>query len=487
MKFSLPYDFAPRPYQKRYMGYFDHGGKRAACVWHRRAGKDLTALNQTCKMAFERVGMYWHTLPTYRQAKKALWDGFTKDGKKTIDSIFPPQIVRRKNDGELLVELTNGSIVQLVGADTVDNLVGAGPVGVTFSEFSLTRPAAWDLIRPMLTENNGWASFIFTPRGNNHAKALFDVASKTKGWYAEKLTVYDTGLTYPSALDPYVTLSPDEMMEEARAAGMPDPLVRQEYLCDFTAALVGSVWGDLMEVLEKRGALEHFVHEVDGVFTSWDLGISDSTAIWFWRIKDGGIDVVDHYEAHGQPIAHFFDVMDGRETELTEKVSRELLYRMRGYKYAIRWVPHDARARTLQTGASILDQFIERYGTDGVSITPQLSLLDGIQAARWLLQRNVRFHPRTAKGIEALKQYHYEYDEDAKVFGTKPEHDWSSHSADAFRYVACAVRNSELIMKRVEDSERRVAPKVRATYEFTLDELHEWREEDLASMRERIG
>jgi phage terminase large subunit len=425
MRIVLPHEFTPRDYQRRYMAYLDNGGKRAVRVWHRRAGKDLTSLHQVCKMAHERKALYWHCLPTYRQAKKALWDGFTKDGKRIIESAFPSALVRRRNESEMLLELKCGSIVQLIGSDNVDTLVGAGPAGVTFSEYSISKPTAWNLIRPMLAENGGWASFIYTPRGNNHGRQLYDMARKTPGWDAELLTIHDTGAL------------PLSVLEEERSAGMPEALIRQEYLCDFSAANVGAVWGDLIEALEKAGGLDGFEHERDGVFTSWDLGYTDSTAIWFWRLRDGGVEFIDHYEAHGRPMSHYFDVLDSR---------REAL----GYKYVKHWLPHDARAKTLQTGESIAEQCVAQWGPSLVAITPQLDLLDGIQAGRWLLQQAVRFHPRASAGVEALKQYHYEYNEDAKTFGKKPEHDWSSHTADAFRYAAVVARMTEQAMRRVE-------------------------------------
>lgn len=434
--------FIPRRYQRRAMAYFDNGGTRAACVWHRRAGKDLVALHQTAKMAHERKGVYWHCLPTYRQAKKAIWDGFTRDGRRIIETVFPSQLVKRKNESEMFVELRCGSIVQLVGSDTVDNLVGAGPVGVTFSEYSISKPKAWDLVRPMLAENGGWAWFIYTPRGNNHGRALFEMALADPRWFAEMLTIHDTGALPLSILD------------DERKAGMPEALIRQEYLCDFAAALVGSVFGDLLEQAEKEGCLEAFDHAEDGVFTSWDLGISDSTAIWFWRIADDGVDVIDFYENHGQPISHYLDEIESRP-----------------YKYVKHWLPHDARARSLQTGASIVEQVAKRVGTGAVAIAPELSLTDGIQAARWLLQQAICIHPRCKDGVEALRQYHYAFDEDKKTFGKKPEHDWSSHAADAFRYLACVVRSSET-MRPKSTSKRK--PDIRPAHmAFNLNELWE--------------
>jgi phage terminase large subunit len=445
------------------MRYFDKGGKRAMTVWHRRAGKDLTAAHQTCKRAHQEVGMYWHFFPTFQQARRSIWEGYRKDGQRILENVFPGfsdpkrsgSIVARKNDAQMFLELKCGSIWRLMGTDRVES-VGAGPKGCVFSEFALCRPKAWDLIRPMLRESGGWGWFITTPRGNNHAKKLYDAATKETGWFRDTKTVLDTGLSYESNKDGRL-LSAVEMMEEEREEGMQEALIRQEYLCDWTAANVGSVWGDLVEMLERRGGLEAFGHERDGIFTSWDLGISDSTSIWFWRLKDGGVDVVDFYEAHGKPMSHYFDELDQRAE-------------LQGYKYVKHWLPHDARARTLATGSSILDQFISRYGAGAVAIGPELSLLDGIQAARWMLQQEIRIHPRCADGIEALRQYHYAYDEDRRTFSGKPEHTWASHAADAFRYIACVVRTSEAMTRKDREPEK---PAARPVSSITINELME--------------
>lgn len=439
----LPNDFEPRAYQRRYMAYFDGGGKRAMWVVHRRGGKDLTALHQTCKQMHQRPGAYWHVFPTAEQGRKAIWEGFRKDGKRILENVFPAAIRKSPREflpkAEMVVELKCGSIWRLMGSDKIE-VVGAGPVGVVFSEFALAKPSTWNLIRPMLRENEGWASFITTPRGNNHAKKLFDVAKSAPGWFCELQTLKDTG-----AYDFEKTIS------EERAEGMPEELIRQEYLCDWTAALVGSVWGDLIEALEKRGGMDAFEHPRNEVFTTWDLGFSDSTAIWFWRVDPtGSLDVIDHYESHGKPLSHYFDVLEER-----------------GYGYERHWLPHDARARTLATGSSILDQFNARFPGQ-VQIGPSLSLLDGIQAARWLLQQSMRIHPRCGDGVESLRQYHYEYDEARKQFTSKPLHDWTSHSADGFRYLACVAKVTRSLM---EKPKTQAAPPARKPDSFTLEEL----------------
>lgn len=439
MKIRLPNDFTPRPYQKRFMAYFDKGGKNAVWVVHRRGGKDLTAMHQLCKMAHQRRGVYWHVFPTFEQGRKAIWEGFRSDGPRILNNVFPPELVARKNEQQMMLELKCGSIYRVMGSDKIE-VVGAGPVGVIFSEYSVSKPRAADLIDPMLAENGGWQAYCYTPRGNNHGKKLFDRVKNDPSWFCEIQTLQET-----EAYDFDATIA------RARAAGRPEAIIRQEYLCDWAAANVGSVYGDLVERLENAGKLAAFDHPTDGVFTSWDLGISDSTAIWWWRVVDGGVDVIDYEQCSGKPLSHFFDVIESKP-----------------YQYIKHWLPHDARARSLATGSSVLDQFFDRFGRDSVAIGPAMSLADGIAAARWLLQRSVRIHERCGDGIEALKQYHYAWDEDRKTFSSKPEHDLSSHGADAFRYLALVAKvTSNLVKKEAKPT----APLARSMNSFALEEL----------------
>lgn len=439
MNIDLPNQFTPRDYQVPYMDYFDNGGRRAVWVVHRRGGKDLTAMHQTCKMAHQRRGAYWHVFPTSEQGRKAIWEGFTKDGQRIMEQVFPAAIRKSPREflpkAEMVVELKCGSIWRLLGSDKIE-VVGAGPVGIVFSEYALAKPSAWNMIRPMLRENEGWAAFITTPRGNNHAKKLADMAAKDPSWFYDLRTLEQT-----RAYDPEATMAAE------RAEGMPEELIRQEYLCDWTAALVGSVFGGLMpEVCE-------FEHPGDGIYTNWDLGISDSTAIWFWRVTGGVVEFVDFMEASGKPFSYFADAIDEK-----------------AYDYRLHWLPHDARARTFVSGGTVQEAAIARW-QGHVGIVPSLSLADGIQAGRWLLGQRPRFHQRCAEGVEALKAYHYEWDEDRKILGNLPVHDWSSHPADAFRYAAIVAKQAIRIAKPKPVPEE---PKVLSHAEsYRLDELWE--------------
>lgn len=196
----------------------DSGTKRAVLVWHRRSGKDKTAINFTVKESLKRVGTYYHILPYYNQGRKAIWDGIDKDGFRFIDH-FPKELRANTNEQEMRIELRNGSAWQVIGSDKIDAVVGTNPVGVVFSEFPLQRPEAWELIRPILAENGGWAIFVYTPRGMNHGWKLLQQA-KEAGWFYQTLTVDDTGV-----------IPKDVIAEEKKQ--MPQALFEQEYYCKF--------------------------------------------------------------------------------------------------------------------------------------------------------------------------------------------------------------------------------------------------------------
>lgn len=217
---QLPYHFIPRDYQLPVLlASEDPTINRFILIWHRRAGKDKTALQIVIKKMMERVGTYYYILPTFAQGKRIIWDGRDKDEFKFLDH-FPKELVKEKNKTDLSVTLKNGSMMQIIGSDKVDNIVGTNPIGIVFSEFPLHKSTVWDLFRPMLAENGGWAIFTYTPRGKNHG---WDILQKAKGnpkWFSEILTVDDTG-----------AISKDIIEEERK--DMPDGIFKQEYYCDF--------------------------------------------------------------------------------------------------------------------------------------------------------------------------------------------------------------------------------------------------------------
>lgn len=441
MNIRLPNDFSPRAFQQRAYAYFDGGGTRACTVWPRRAGKDVGAMHHTAKAMHQAKGLYWHIYPTAEQARKVIWRGMAAGGRRIMEWVFPKAIRKFPREwnpqGEMVVELKCGSVWSLMGSDKMD-IVGAGPTGVCLSEFALAKPTTWDLIRPMLRESSGrWAWIFSTPRGRNHLHKVYEQARQAgSGWFADLQTALTVGLTYASTRRPGAEIGPVEMMDEERLEGMPQELIEQEYMCSFEAALVGSFWGTALSLLASRGGLAPFTHDAEDVFTGWDLGRTDDTVIWWWRFGPMGVEVLDHYASHGQDVEHYFGVLEERA-------------KTHGWKYRRHFLPHDARARTLASKVSVLDQFLSKFGTGLVAMAPHLDLDDGIKAARsLLLKEGTRIHPRCSMladpardcdGVEALRAYHRQWDEERRAFRESPVHDWSSHTADAFRYLSVSV------------------------------------------------
>jgi len=225
MEITLPHLYKPRFYQVPFLKAWDNGIKRMFLVWHRRSGKDKTVIANMAKKVMERVGTYYYALPTYSQARKVVWLGADKAGMKFIDH-FPKEIVDSWNQQEMIIKFKNGSILQLIGADNIDRIVGTNPIGVVFSEYSLMKPDVWNLISPILRENGGWAIFIMTPRGTNHAWDLMQNIKNDPSWFCQVLTVEDT-----KALS-------TEQLAEAKAE-MPQDLYQQEYFCKFLDSGLG--------------------------------------------------------------------------------------------------------------------------------------------------------------------------------------------------------------------------------------------------------
>lgn len=222
---------------------------------------------------------------------------------------------------------------------------------------------------------------------------------------------------------------------------------------------VGSVFGEWITDLANAGRVSDFDHPSDGIITNWDLGTSDSTAIWFWRIGPEGVDVVDYYENSGEGAPHYMDVCDAREWGNKAEYVRHLL-------------PHDGANRSWQTGVSTRELMLKRW-PNKIGVMPQLGIADGLDAVRWLLEQPIRIHSRCAQGLKALRSYRFEFDETKQVFSKTPVHDWASHGADAFRYLAQTVKRAELMKKAKDKANEKAAPAIKNSWslekEFTTD------------------
>ena len=409
----------------------DSGGKRAVAVWHRRAGKDSTALNYTACEAIEKPGVYWHMLPTQRQARKVVWDGIDRKGRRVANQVFPREIVKKKRADEMQIELINGSIWQLCGSDNYDSLVGANPVGVVFSEWSLCNPAAWDFIRPILSENGGWAIFIYTPRGKNHGYKMAEMARKNPDWFYSRLTVEDTARDDGS---PVIT---SEAIQAERDAGMSEEMIQQEFYSSFDVAIPGAYFGKEIANARNDGRICFIpVEKHILTYTFWDLGISkgNSMVVWWVQAIGNEIRVINHYEKENEPMSHFIHVVQQFEQD-------------HGIKYGAHYAPHDIGVRDLITGKKRQDTARE-MGINFTMVDRTTDLNESIEAARRLFSRCWFDENRCDRGINALASYHREWDEKHQCYKDQPVHDWSSNSADAFRQMAQAWDDRLVLTKR---------------------------------------
>lgn len=406
----MPHRFLPRPYQLPLLKALDNGIKRAVHVWHRRSGKEKTDLNIVAKKMFERVGAYYYVFPSYRQASRVLWEGMDKDGFKFMEHI-PTELRKRTDQTKMFIETLNGSTFQLIGSDNIDSIVGANPIGVVFSEFSLQDPQAWDYIRPILAENGGWAIFNFTPRGKNHAYDLLEYAKTDATWFWQVLTARDTGAIAPEVLE--------QERKEIVAKNGDDSIFEQEYMCSFEASIQGSYYGQQLAQALTDGRIKSVPYDPAlKVDTWWDLGVGDAMAIWFTQSVGREVHCIDYLESEGEGVPYYIAALQ-----------------QKGYVYGEHYWPHDGEARELSTGVS-RKETAEKLGLRPINIVENIGLEDGIQATRLILTRCWFDAEKCKRGIDALKSYHKEYDEKRQCYKDKPEHDWSSHCADAIRYLA---------------------------------------------------
>lgn len=380
---------------------------RWACiVAHRRAGKTVACINDLIRRAIvdgKEHGRYAYVAPYYSQAKAVAWDYLLR---------YSEPVRTTANASELWVELLNGARIRLFGADNPDALRGLYLDGVIMDEVADMRPRVWgEIIRPLLSDRQGWAVFIGTPKGKNEFWSIWQQANRSPDWMAVMLRASETGIVAASELnDAAVTMTEDQY--------------QQEFECSFEAALLGAYYGREINQLRADGRFKRVEYDqAIPVHTAWDLGYSDDTAIWWYQVVRGEVHILEHHSSSGQDMDHYIG-----------------LVRSKPYKYGIHHLPHDARAKTLASGGkSIQEQMAKAFGWGCIRIVPELSVQDGIQAVRLMFPR-CWFDVATEEGLETLAQYQREYDEEKKAFRDKPRHDWTSHTADAFRMLAVAWR-----------------------------------------------
>lgn len=348
-----------------------------------------------------------YVAPLYAQAKDVAW-AYLKKFTAPIPGVTA-------HEQELRVDLPGGGRIRLYGADNYERLRGIYLDGVVLDEVGDMDPRAWsEVIRPALADRKGWAVFIGTPKGRNHFADVWKQAQDNPDWYSLMLKASQTGIVSP------------EELADARASGMSEDQYNQEFECSFDAAVVGAYYGKLIERAENEGRIGNVPWEPNvPVETWWDLGIDDSTAIWFVQAIGREIRVIDYYEMSGVGLEHYAKVLKEKD-----------------YVYSRHILPHDVEVRELSTGKSRF-AFLAGLGIKG-TVARKHSVEDGINSVRSILSRCWFDKTRCARGVEALRQYRQDWDDKLKAFKGRPLHDWTSHGSDAFRYGAYTVRPAEV-------------------------------------------
>jgi phage terminase large subunit len=402
-------DIRRSPYTPRAQVLDFHGRwqKRAVLVFHRRAGKTVACINDLIDKAIQcelDMPMFGYICPLYKQAKRVAWRYL---------KYYAKDITAKVMESELSVELINGSTICLFGADNPDALRGMYFDGVILDEYGDMAPQTWsEVISPTLLDRDGWAVFIGTPKGPNHFRDLWKRAVLHPKWFTKMLRASESGI-----------LTDAQLEAERDTPGSDENTYRQEFECDFEAAIRGAYYGETLNKLEAQGHMGSFPYDPElPVLTAWDIGHTDDTSIWFFQTNGKEFKQIDFFTASGYSV-------DSIVSMLREK----------GYPIGTCYLPHDAKNKSFQTGKSTLELLVEAGLS--VRIVAKLSVQDGIQAVRKTLP-NVYFNidnEDVRNGLDALRMYQREWDDKNKRFKESPKHDWSSNPADAFRYFACAM------------------------------------------------
>ncbi len=426
------FNYEPRP---PFIPFHNRRQRQACLVIHRQAGKTVSIVNDLiigcleCVLPAPRLA---YVAPFRDQAKRVAWD--------YLKYYSQPFAAGRPNESELTVPMPRGGKISLFGADNADALRGLYHDGIALDEYGDFKPSVFgNVIQPTLAARNGWLVVAGTPKGRNEFWRVRDNARRDQDeWFFLELRASESGL-----------LS-NVYLEKTRKILTPEQFA-QEYECDFAAALPGAYFGKEMVEAERKGRILRVEYDkAIPVFTAWDIGYRDDTAIWFYQVVRDEIHVIDYHASSGQSVEFYAN-----------------LIKEKNFRYERHWLPHDARAKTLASGGkSIIEQLAEHLGLANLAIVPNLDIQDGIQAARIAIRHSWFDEQKCAEGLEALRQYQREYDEDKKAFRERPRHDWTSHPADAFRMLAVAWRERvEEVKPKVEMRGVMVGPQNRVTLE----------------------
>lgn len=421
-------EFTLRHYQVPIRRALQDGKRRIIAILPRRAGKDLACWNLLIREAMKKPAIYWMIYPTYSMGRKILWDGLTNDGKSFI-SYIPKELIKSIHQQEMKIRLVNESVIQIQGSDSPDRLVGANCYGAVFSEYALQDPIVYQqIVRPMLTANNGFAIFISTPRGKaNHLWELWNIAqSNQEHWYSYLMTVEQTG---------HIPIA--EIKRLIDSGEMEESLAKQEFYCDFSRGVEGSFYGAYLDKARLTGRIGHVPHEPGLlVHTAMDIGVNDATTIIWYQIAGQTVRVINCYSNHDLGLDHYVEILHREKDKW-------------GYKMGKYFAPHDIKVREFGAGAITRYEQARQMGIN-FSLLEQIGLQEGINNV-WMNFQKIYIDDSQCKSlIDALENYRREWDEQRKVHKPNPLKTWANHYADAFRYMVqslplCNMQNTKPI------------------------------------------
>lgn len=392
-----------RQYQKPLIAYMRAGGRKAVWVAHRRSGKDVTCWQYIVEASIETVGTYFYCLPEFTHARRVIWEGMLNEGQRFV-SLIPPEFVKSKNESQMKIELVNNSIIQLVGSDQYDRLVGTNPKGIVFSEYSITHPMAWQILRPILAANGGWVIFNGTPRGKNHFHDILCQAKADSDWFWSVDTVGTTNVLTQETL-------------EKEKSEMDIDIFNQEYHCSFDAASKGAYYSEQIMLMREQNRICKVPYDPKlMVYTAFDPGDA-VTSIVFFQVLGKEIRYIDSEEFYSPSTEHIF-------TTLTQKK----------YKYAKHFLPFDATVNKMALGMSFSAQLASMGLKDIQPLPQQQSKLEGIKLVQSKFAGMWIDASLEKKLVEPLSNYAPKFSETRNTYSQEPEHNWASHMSDAVRY-----------------------------------------------------
>ncbi len=388
--------------------------RKGIVILPRRAGKDLTCWNLAIRQCIKRICLVYYALPTYGQARKAIWDAITIDGLQFLDYV-PKQLVESINSSDMKIRFKNGSILQCIGADSYEtSLVGTNPYAIVFSEWARCDPRAWDFARPILAANGGWVLFITTPFGKNHAYHMYKLAQEIPEWFVVFKTTED------------IQHIPEEVYEQERQEMEPGTFA-QEYLCSFDRGVEGAYYSKNLENLRQRGQICPVSWEPGlEVHTAWDIGVNDATTIIFFQLVGEGtvIRIIDCYSNNNLGLDHYAKFIQDKP-----------------YRYGKHFAPHDIKVREWGGGAVTRYEKARQLGLN-FDLIEMIGVIDGIENV-WTHFPKFWIDDRKCKSlIDALENYRREWDEEKRMHREKPIKSWANHYADALRYLCLSLHKT---------------------------------------------